>query len=159
MVSICPLLWQRDVKLQQTNKQTKPIKQTREIYLKEINEIMQSCQIPEQWQIGDIKRLYKGKGANERGITLASNVGKLFERIVNNRITTTIHLTEAQAEIKSNSGPPTQNQRHNQAPQTKQEGSIHSIPRCHQSIRQGMVRCNTLCHAKRRNRPTHLETS
>ena len=34
---------------------------------------------------------------NERGITLASNMGKLFERIVNNRITKTVDITEAQA--------------------------------------------------------------
>ena len=52
--------------------------------------------------MGEITRLYKGKGkkgkcSNERGITLASNFGKLFERIVNNRITPKINMTEAQA--------------------------------------------------------------
>ena len=60
--------------------------QTREIYLKEINKLIQTYKIPDQWQIGEITRLYKGKGvkgkcSNERGITLASNFGKLFERI------------------------------------------------------------------------------
>ena len=35
--------------------------------------------------------------ANERRITLASNFGKLFERIVNNRMTPKINMTEAQA--------------------------------------------------------------
>ena len=49
-----------------------------------------------------VTRLYKGKGvkgkcSNERGITLASNFGKLFERIINNRITPKIRMTEAQA--------------------------------------------------------------
>ena len=76
--------------------------QTREIYLKEINKIIQTYKIPDQWQIGEITRLYKGKGvkgkcSNERGITLASNFGKLFERIINNRITPKIRMTEAQA--------------------------------------------------------------
>ena len=47
--------------------------------------------IPPQWKEGSLKRLYKGKGvkgkcSNERGITLASNVGKPFERLVNNRL-------------------------------------------------------------------------
>ena len=75
---------------------------TREIYLKEINKLIQTYKIPDQWQIGEITRLYKGKGvkgkcSDERGITLASNFGKLFERIINNRITPKIRMTEAQA--------------------------------------------------------------
>ena len=66
------------------------------------NHIITQGVIPEQWQNGNITRLYKGKGvkgkcANERGITLASNVGKLFERMVNNRATTTAQMTDAQA--------------------------------------------------------------
>ena len=49
---------------------------------------------------GEVIRLYKGKGekgkcSNERGITLASNAGKLFERIIN-RITPKVKFTEAQ---------------------------------------------------------------
>ena len=52
--------------------------------------------------MGEITRLYKGKGtkgkcSNERGFTLASNFGKLFERIENSRITPKINTTEAQA--------------------------------------------------------------
>ena len=40
-----------------------------------------------EWEEGEIIRLYKGKGvkgkcSNERGITLASNVGKVYERII-----------------------------------------------------------------------------
>jgi len=58
--------------------------------------------IPEQWKNGNIIRFYKGKGkkgkcTNERGITLSSNAGKLMERIINNRITKNINITEAQA--------------------------------------------------------------
>ena len=49
-----------------------------------------------------LKRLYKGKGkkgkcSNERGITLASNFGKLYERIINNRVLAEINITDAQA--------------------------------------------------------------
>ena len=76
--------------------------QTREIYLKEINKlIIKIYKIPDQWQIGEITRLYKrkcikGKCSNDRGITAERNFGKLFERIINNRITPKIRMTEAQ---------------------------------------------------------------
>ena len=43
-----------------------------------------------------ILRLYKVKCENERGITPASNVGKLYERIINNRLTPDINITEHQ---------------------------------------------------------------
>ena len=39
----------------------------------------------------------KGKCSNERGITLSSNCGKLFERLINNRIVPAIDMTDAQA--------------------------------------------------------------
>ena len=35
--------------------------------------------------------------SNERGITLASNIGKLFERIINERLKTIVEITDAQA--------------------------------------------------------------
>ncbi len=76
--------------------------QTRETYLKILNKIHTNENIPEPWKKGNIKRLYKGKGmkgkcSNERGITLASNFGKIYERIINNRIKPIIKMTEAQA--------------------------------------------------------------
>ena len=75
---------------------------TRIMYLKMLNHILEKGSIPEQWLSGNITRLYKGKGtkgkcSNEGGITLASNVGKLFERMVNNRATATAQMTDAQA--------------------------------------------------------------
>ena len=75
---------------------------TRKVYLKMFNHILEKGNIPEQWLNGNITRLYKGKGtkgkcSSERGITLASNVGKLFERMVNNRATTKAQMTDAQA--------------------------------------------------------------
>ena len=47
--------------------------------------------IPPSWEEGEIIRLYKGKGqkgkcSNERCITLASNVGKVYERIIKERV-------------------------------------------------------------------------
>ena len=39
----------------------------------------------------------KGKCSNERGITLASNVGKMFERLINNRMVPRVDMTDAQA--------------------------------------------------------------
>ena len=75
---------------------------TRRIYLDTMNRILKTQIIPDQWLKGNIIRLYKGKGkkgkcSNERGITLASNVGKLFERLVNNRTIKKITMTDAQA--------------------------------------------------------------
>ena len=76
--------------------------ETRKIYLDILNNIHEKEDIPNSWLKGEIIRLYKGKGkkgkcSNERGITLASNVGKLYERIINDRIKKHIRLTEAQA--------------------------------------------------------------
>ena len=56
-----------------------------------MNKVYDREVIPKQWQQGNIIRLYKGKGTKgkcsaERGITLASNTGKLFDRLINNRI-------------------------------------------------------------------------
>ena len=39
----------------------------------------------------------KGKCSNERGITLASNVGKVYERIKNERVKKQVNITNAQA--------------------------------------------------------------
>ena len=75
---------------------------TRKIYLQAMNKAYDREVIPRQWQQGNIIRLYKGKGTKgkcsaERAITLASNTGKLFERLINNRIQKEIKTSEAQA--------------------------------------------------------------
>ena len=67
-----------------------------------MNYILNTADIPPQWREGNLKRLYKGKGtkgkcSNERGITLASNVGKVFERLINNRMNPKVQMTDAQA--------------------------------------------------------------
>ena len=59
-------------------------------------------EMPEKWQEGELNRLYKGKGkkgkcSNERGITLSSNLGKLYERVINERIKKDVNMTWAQA--------------------------------------------------------------
>lgn len=76
--------------------------QTKELLLHLFNRILTTGNIPEEWQHGEITRLYKGKGkkgqcSNERGITLASNAGKLFERIINERIKLLVNMSDAQA--------------------------------------------------------------
>jgi hypothetical protein len=75
---------------------------TREIIRRVLNNILQEQSIPNQWQIGTITRLYKGKGtlgkcSNERGITCASNLGKVMERIMNNRARKDVKISDAQA--------------------------------------------------------------
>ena len=76
--------------------------ETREIYLETMNKIAMKITVPEKWQEGEIKRLYKGKGekgkcSNERGITLSSNFGKVYERVMNERAKAQVNMTELQA--------------------------------------------------------------
>ena len=76
-------------------------KETRKIILYVFNMIYSEEVIPKKWSEGKIIRIYKGKGkkgkcSNERGITLSSNSGKLFERIINNRIKEVINMTPNQ---------------------------------------------------------------
>ena len=77
-------------------------KDTIEIYRRILQQITTKKHIPPQWQKGQIIRLYKGKGkrgkcSNERGITLASNFGKVYERIINERAKEKVNMTENQA--------------------------------------------------------------
>ena len=76
--------------------------ETRTIYQATINKITKTETIPQEWQEGEIITMYKGKGikckcSNERGITLSSNFGKLYERIINKRAKNDIKITDAQA--------------------------------------------------------------
>lgn len=57
---------------------------------------------PSQWSLSNLINLDKGKGdpqllSNKRGISLTSNLGKLFERVVNNRVKQYLQFTQAQA--------------------------------------------------------------
>ena len=57
--------------------------------------------IPDEWRKGIITRLYKGKGkkgkcSNGSGITVSSNIGKVYERIIDNRSRPQIKISEAQ---------------------------------------------------------------
>ena len=76
--------------------------ETRTIYQATLNKITKTETIPQEWQEGEIITMYKGKGikgkcSNERGITLSSNFGKLYERIINERAKNDIKITDAQA--------------------------------------------------------------
>ena len=76
-------------------------KKNRDTLRQRLNEVYTTKQIPEEWREGEIIIIYKGKGtkgkcSNERGRTLSSNMGKLFERIINNRIQTQITMTPNQ---------------------------------------------------------------
>ena len=65
------------------------------------NHILEEDYIPEAWKKGRIVTIYKGKGdkgrcSNERGITISSNTGKLFERIVNERAKKHLEISDMQ---------------------------------------------------------------
>ena len=84
-----------------------PISQ--EIIHQLFQEIFMSEKIPEQWKQTTIINLYKGKGDSElltnyRGIILSSNLRKIFERILNNRIKSVLQYTEMQAGGRENFG-------------------------------------------------------
>ena len=73
---------------------------TKEILKAMIENVHKNKEIPPAWE-GEIIRLYKGKGqkgkcSNERGIMLASNAGKVYERIINERVKKQITITKAQ---------------------------------------------------------------
>ena len=76
--------------------------ETKEILKAMLENVHKNEEIPPAWEEGEIIRLYKGKGqkgkcSNERGITLASNVRKVYERIINERLKKQITITKAQA--------------------------------------------------------------
>ena len=82
--------------------------QTIEIYRKIFNKILISKSIPEIWRKGTITKIYKGKGkkgkcSNDRGITVSSNVGKVYERIINERCIKMVNISDAQAGGKKGS--------------------------------------------------------
>ena len=87
---------------------TKADDHTLKIYKRVINNIINKKeQIPKQWKEGKIITIYKGKGTkgqmvNERGITLSSNMGKLVERVIANRINKIIQITDNQAGGRKN---------------------------------------------------------
>ena len=75
---------------------------TLEVFRIVFDNITQEKHIPKQRLEGLINRLYKGKGkrgmcSNERGITLSSNIGKAYERIINDRATQKVHMSYDQA--------------------------------------------------------------
>ena len=81
---------------------TEASRNTRRLYLKIFNQITATKTVPKQWQHGEVIRIYKGKGtrgkcSNERGIALSSNVGKVYERLLNNRILKEIEISSEQA--------------------------------------------------------------
>ena len=62
------------------------------IYVYLFNKILDTGEIPQEWLIGKIIPLYKGKGdikeaGNYGGITLLSCLGKLFTSMLNWRLT------------------------------------------------------------------------
>lgn len=76
--------------------------ETLSIFKGYFNHIIQNDDTPPNWQVGKIITFYKGKGtkgmcSNERGITISSNTGKYFERVVNNRVKEEVQMSEAQA--------------------------------------------------------------
>ena len=75
---------------------------TIKILLEILNKVHKTGNIPEIWNTGTVTTIYKGKGkkgkcSNERGITVANNIGKIYERIIDNRSRQQVTITEAQA--------------------------------------------------------------
>ena len=72
-----------------------------EVICHHFNKIMDEMNVPEAWKEGRIVTVYKGKGqkgkcSNERGITISSNMGKFFERVINERTKREINISDMQ---------------------------------------------------------------
>ena len=96
----------------------------------------------------------------KRGITLASNVGKVFERIINERVRTKVKMSENQAGGKKNSATTD----HILILQTAikemiKKNGVYGFPRYNKSLWQGLARCNHVCHAQGRTKHPRLEHS
>ena len=83
-------------------------KKNTETLCKFFNCILEHDVIPEAWKKGRIITIYKGKGekgkcSNERGITISSNTGKLFERIINERAKEQLDISDSQGGGKKGS--------------------------------------------------------
>ena len=78
-------------------------KDTRDLYRQQLNKLIENTAPPNQWQESEILRLdkgkkgLKGKCSGERGISLSSNIGKIAERICNNRAKPLVNISDAQA--------------------------------------------------------------
>ena len=112
--------------------------------LKIFKRIYEKEETPEEWKEGTI-RIYKGKGvkgqcANERSITLSSNLGKLYKRIINNKIQTIIEMTEAQGGGRRGAcsySRPSQIHQHihtRDEEENKKNVYIYYIPGCNKSL-------------------------
>ena len=79
----------------------------------------------------------KRKCSNERGITLTSNVGKVFERMMNDQMNGQIKITENQAgrqKGKSTADHILLLQELIKEGKRKKKCSVHSFPRCNKGI-------------------------
>ena len=73
-----------------------------------LNNTVHNKEIPDEWKEGEIISIYKGKGtrgkcSNERGITLSSNIGKFYERIICERTKKNVKISDAQGGGKKGS--------------------------------------------------------
>ena len=66
------------------------------------NSVLSGCTYPESWTKGYIVHIHKKGGThdpnNYRGITISSALGKLFNTILNNRLTDYLHMNNTLCE-------------------------------------------------------------
>ena len=114
-------------------------KTVRNTILKIFNRIHTTEDIPTSWLQGEIIRLYKGKGkkgkcSNERGITLASNVGKLYERIINETACGYHECPSWRHTGQFHRGPFDRPKTNSKRNKQQKPNSVCSIPRCTKGI-------------------------
>ena len=131
-----------------------------------MNNIAKTGIIPQDWKTGEITRIYKGKGkrgkcSNERGITLSSNIGKVFERLLNTRILKQINITQAQGGGRKGQATVdhiTKIKETIRINKAHKKNDIHQLPRRHQSLRQGLARRDNGHNGKTWIRPQRMAT-
>ena len=117
-------------------------KETRSILREILEQIHKTEEIPNSWEEGEIIRLYKDKGlkgkcSNERGITLASNIGKVYERIINERVKKRSHNNKGPSRGQNrmlHSRPPNSTETNHRRNQSQRTNSLYNIPSCPKSL-------------------------
>ena len=126
--------------------------ETRHIFCSIFNKIHEAENIPPSWREGKSygytkAKEKKGKCSNERGITLASNAGKVYERIVNERIKKACwnHRLASRRHLRQrNMWSPHNTETNTPWNQSEGQNSMCNLPGRPKSTWQGMTGCHPI---------------
>ena len=137
---------------------TKAEPQTVEIYKEVLQTIAKNKEIPEQWQKGQIIRLYKGKWkmgkcSNETRYNLCQQLWETVQKNIEQQDQKQNKLDwkpSWRPKGKSNNWPFFDPKRGHKRDMQPRKTSIRGILGCHKSKRQGIARCYNACDVQGR---------